>query len=139
MMPGVVAGFPRKASSPGITLVAAYDGANFGGYVSAYSSSGDLGSISPPGSTAIPGGPPAPGGSGQILAIYYQQDGAARSLSVEVRGIYSSAPFSGVSIDGAAPLTGWVSAGQTATASTFLRSGLTSNPIPAGSHALEFV
>ncbi|GEM_PF-1021598 len=129
MMPGVVAGFPRKAAQASITLVAAYDGPDWGGY-----EAGNFGSISPAGASAIPGAPAIEGANGEILAVLYERyEGIVHRLYIEVRGDYSAPPFTSLQIDGGTPLTGFFRYGT-----RWALYPLASNPIPAGTHTLVF-
>lgn len=132
MIPGVVAGFPR---SGGIVLVAQYTSSLYGGYVPTEG----LGSISPAGASAIPGASQSVGSAGEILALNYElYEGVSRHLYIRVRGSYTSAPFSSVSVDGESGITGWQKASVDSSSTLFRVTGLSSNPIPAGSHKLVF-
>ena len=134
MMPGVVAGFPRRAATPGQYVIAA--GVNAFGY-SGYSgyagdiSDGPFGSATPARPNVSPNSIGGDLGSGELLAVYWSEG----TLTIVVRGSHASAaqyPFTTLTVGG---VTIAKSAGQSfASYGTYsaLRFSLAQNPLPSG-------
>lgn len=102
MMPGVVAGFPRKAETPGEYVITR--GTNEFGYsgYSGYSgnvSDGPFGSSNPPKPSADPMSTGGSETAGELMAAYWSEG----QLSVLIRGVFSETgiPFSTMTIGSA--------------------------------------
>lgn len=99
MMPGVVAGFPR-AEDTGVTMNSETDGYLYGYYTDGWITS-PLGSMEPAGATVVPGGPPNPGGLGEIVEWYWHSGN--NWVVLVFRGPYANLaaiPFSSAEING---------------------------------------
>ena len=136
-MPGVVAGFPRRA---GIDLTSArFGGSMEPGLLDVFGYRVGLGGISPAGASGIPNAAPSLGAAGEILEFIYERHSSAPAhrLFVVLRGAYASVPFASVAVDGIA-IAGWAVFYQEATQTYFRTTSISANPIPAGAHTLIF-
>lgn len=139
MMPGVVAGFPRRAETPGEYVITR--GANEFGYsgYSGYSgdvSDGPFGASAPPKPSADPMSTGGSETAGELMAVYWSEG----ELSVLVRGVFSEAgiPFSTMTIGSAAfsksAAAGFASYG----AYSRLIFNVAQNPFSSASVAVKF-
>lgn len=133
MMPGVVAGFPKKA---GISLISSTDGTWYG--YSNYDGT-NFGSLSPSGASAIPGASAAVGVNGEILRMISVFDGEGFwDLRVIVRGSYASPPFSTATVDGTSFTSGWSTSALGSNTQFRWTGTRTTNILPVGTHAIAF-
>jgi hypothetical protein len=139
MMPGVVAGFPRKAETPGEYVITR--GTNEFGYsgYSGYSgnvSDGPFGSSHPPKPSADPMSTGGSETAGELMAVYWSEG----QLSVLVRGVSSEAgiPFSTMTIGSAAFSKSAATSFASYGAYSRLNFNATQNPFSSASVTLKF-